>query len=261
MIRAVLYDAGGVLHTAQPDAALMHSFAVDVLQILKENGAVLSATPEELIQTLAMRGKEYKHYAEETKVELPATQILEEFYLKDFSIPSKILEPCAERICHLYDAQRNRITMRPSLPATVQALHSMGIRQGVISNIISTTFVPMALRQYGIAQYMECVILSSQTGIRKPDAEIFYIALKQMQLPPKEVCYVGDTISRDVIGARAAGLGLMIQMRYPPTEHKDELYQNSGYKPDYKIEDLREIIPIIRNYNALAAHNKKGGGG
>lgn len=66
---------------------------------------------------------------------------------------------------------------------------------------------------------MASVVMSSNAGIRKPDPEIFHIAVDQLGLERKECAYVGDTISRDVIGAREVGLGLVIQMHNPAIEY------------------------------------------
>jgi len=249
MIRAVLFDVGGVLHTAEPDHKLKLSFSREVLETLKENGMDLQITPEQLYASIELHSKEYKKYAEQSKLELPAGKIVKDYLLRDFKLPEEKLEACAERICYLYDARRNRITMRPYLPETVEELHKIGIRQGIISNIISNTFVPEILKRYGIDRYMECVIMSSSTGIRKPNPKIFHIALRQLGLESKECAYVGDTISRDVIGAREAELGLMIQMHNPAIEHKDKAFLDSGYKPDMMINGFNELVPIIRRIN------------
>ena len=119
------------------------------------------------------------------------------------------LESIAEELCFRYDYDRTRILRRPHLKQTVEALRDMGIRMGVISNIISTSVVPHFLAEYGIEDAMECVVLSSATGIRKPDPEIFRVAERAMNLKPEQLAYVGDTISRDVRGVRNAGWHMM----------------------------------------------------
>ena len=138
---------------------------------------------------------------------------------------------------------------RPHLQETMEQLRRMGLRLGVISNIISTSVVPHFLREYGIDSYMETVVLSSVTGIRKPSADIFRVAEKEMGLKPQELAYVGDTISRDVRGARAAGWRLMIQISNPGVAHRDAGLEGGVYRPDYKIEDLAEIPAILEQEN------------
>ena len=135
---------------------------------------------------------------------------------------------------------------RPHLKETMEALKAMGLRLGVISNIISRSVVRHFLAEYGIEELMDCVITSAETGIRKPSPEIFRAAEKAMDLRPEELAYVGDTISRDVIGTRKAGWALMIQISNPSIAHRDAGLENAGWEPDYRIEDLAEIPAILK---------------
>ena len=143
---------------------------------------------------------------------------------------------------------------RPGLKETMEGLHAMGIRLGVISNIISTTLVPYALKKYGIADYMECVIMSSEVGIRKPDPRIFEVAMQKMHTTAAEMGYVGDTISRDVLGSRNAGLGLVVRIENPAIAHRDAAFQGpDAPKADYVIRELPELLPILAKINGLRA--------
>lgn len=118
----------------------------------------------------------------------------------------------AEELSFLYDYERPRVMRRPNLKETLERLRGMGLRLGLISNIISTSVAPHFLDEYGIRDLMDCVVLSSITGIRKPNPAIFRAAEAELGLAPSELAYVGDTISRDVIGTRNAGWRLMIQI-------------------------------------------------
>ncbi len=128
----------------------------------------------------------------------------------------------------------------------------MGIRMGVVSNIISTSLVPHMLNEYGISAYMECIVMSSSVGIRKPDPRIFDTALKAMGVSAAETGYVGDTISRDVLGARNAHLGLAVQIKNPSIAHRDAGFQGADApRADYVIEELYELPGIMRRVNGL----------
>jgi len=151
----------------------------------------------------------------------------------------------AEELSFLYDYERPRVMRRPHLAGTMERLRTMGLRMGVISNIISATVVPHFLAEYGIAEYMDCVVTSCVAGIRKPDPGIFRIAEKEMGLKREELAYVGDTLSRDVQGVRNAGWKLMIQISNPGAAHRDRGLEHSGLAPDYLIQDLAEIPAII----------------
>ena len=204
MISTVLFDLGGTLHSVIRKEDSMRRFSARLISRLADYGIVLDTTPEQLAVSLHENAERYKHHSEQTRAELPEAQIWNEYYLQEFRIGEERLAPIAEELSFLYDYDRLTLMRKPRLKETIEALHEAGLRMGIISNIISTSLVPHLLNEYGIAQYMECIVMSSEVGIRKPDPRIFEIALKQMGVTPEETCYVGDTISRDVLGARNA---------------------------------------------------------
>ena len=138
---------------------------------------------------------------------------------------------------------------RPWIKETLDALRDQGMKLGLISNIISLSAAPHFLKEYGVRDYMDCMVLSSAAGIRKPSAEIFRIAERELGLGPEELAYVGDTLSRDVKGVRNAGWRLMIQIKNPGAAKRDKGLEHAGLRPDYLIEGLEEIPEIIRREN------------
>jgi putative hydrolase of the HAD superfamily len=254
VIKAVLFDAGGVLHTSSPDEAQERYFVRETLSTLAKQGQKIDAPPEEFIEKLKTRAKEYKRWSEKSLRELPGAEIWTSFFLKDFNPDPEKVAGCAEYLCYLYDGKKSKITPRPRLAETVETLRRMGMRQGIISNIISKTFVPECLRNYGIESFMECVIMSSVVGSRKPGPEIFKAATEALGLGAGECAFVGDRLSRDVIGAKNAGFGCMIQIRYESSITKDRAFEASGCRPDFTIDDLAEIPPIIRGLKGEKPH-------
>ena len=188
-------------------------------------------------------------YSEEELIEIPADRIWQEFFLADFHIPAEKLAGLGEDLCYMFDRWRKHIVKREGLEETLKGLKDAGYRLGVISNIMSTTFVPRILEEHGVRQYFETLTMSSVCGIRKPRADIFDIALKEMGIPKEEAAYVGDTISRDVRGISNAGWPLMIQIDNPRIYHKDEKYRGMGYKADVEIKTLAEILPAVEEFN------------
>lgn len=249
MIRAVLYDVGGTLHEVRQDPARYGRFSRLLLRRLEEGGVPLPVAPEELTVLLRENAEAYKHWSEESRVELPAVRVWNEFYLRDFSIGEDRLAPLAEELSVLYDTVRVQNIPRPHLRETAEALHGMGMVQGIISNIISTTLVPRLMEDYGLAPYLSCIVLSSAAGVRKPDPAIFRQAAAACGVPCQEMAYVGDTLSRDVLGCRNAGVALSIQIENPAIAHRDAAFQGTGLAPDARISDLGEIPGLIRTYN------------
>ncbi|MCL2671424.1 MAG: HAD family hydrolase [Clostridiales bacterium] len=248
MLKVVLFDIGGTLHTVHNNHALRVAFAQRLITRLADYDIHLNTTAELLAALLYANAERYKHWSESSRVELPQARIWNEYYLRAFHIGEEWLAPIAEELSFLYDYARVRNLRRPRVLETMQELSDMGLRLGIISNIISTSFVPQVLREYGIEKYMECVVMSSEAGWRKPDARIFEIAMEQLGVRAEEVAYVGDTISRDVLGARNAGLALMIQIRNPAIAHRDAKFRENAPTPDYLIDELNEIPDLIHAY-------------
>lgn len=253
MIRAVLFDLGGTLHCSSNPPGREVWFAQRLLDRLGDYGITLPVSAEVFARQLNENSARYKRWSEESLQELPGPKIWNDYFLCEYGIGEARLAPIAEELSFLYDYERPRILRRPNLVQTLEQLRSMGLRLGVISNIISTSVVPHFLQEYGIDGYMEFVILSSVTGIRKPSAGIFQAAEKALGLRPSELAYVGDTISRDVRGVRNAGWHTMIQIRNPESAHRDKGMEGLGYRPDYRIEDLLEVPAIIRKENSQIA--------
>lgn len=249
MIKAILYDVGGVLYTSYNDDELRLDFAKRLLLKLREFGIELNVTAEVLDQRLTIRAREYKTYAEETMRELPSVRIWKDYFLKDFSVDEEKLQPHAEKLSFHYDSARVRMTPRSHVRETLHELHEMGIRQAIANNIMSTTFVPYFVEKQGISQYFQFILMSSQIGIRKPDSRIFHMATEKLDVLPGECAYIGDTISRDVRGVRNAGLAMMIKIDNPAVAYKDAAFIGKGFDPDYEISDLSEIPGIIRSCN------------
>ena len=59
----------------------------------------------------------------------------------------------------------------------------------------------------GLSDYFDAVVVSADLGVAKPDASIFEHALSLLGADSDRAVMVGDSISKDVDGALAAGLG------------------------------------------------------
>jgi putative hydrolase of the HAD superfamily len=62
------------------------------------------------------------------------------------------------------------------------------------------------LAESGLAPFFDVVTVSSELGVGKPDHQIFMRALMQASVEPSAALMIGDSIDRDVEGAREAGV-------------------------------------------------------
>ena len=91
--------------------------------------------------------------------------------------------------------------------ATLTRLKNKGIRLGVVSNFsFSGRILLEELAKHNLLSFFKPVIASSDYGIRKPNALIFQLAAKMLELPCSEIWFVGDKLKYDVAGANAVGM-------------------------------------------------------
>ncbi len=253
MIKAVVFDMGGVIHTVKPSRQKQLAFAKNTIQLLEENGIHIPDSPEEFDQKLmkadAVRKVDNEKYIRET----PALESWTEYYLKEYGATREQVFPIAEELCLRWCRDRVEDLPREGLLDCAQGLYQAGMRLGIISNTLSRTNAPSLLCRYGVSGYFEYVLLSSVCGLHKPDPRIFELCRTTMGLEKDEMAYVGDTISRDLIGVRNAGWHLMIRILHPEAKpdvlERENRLENCGHTPDYVVHSLREIVDIIRIHN------------
>ena len=97
----------------------------------------------------------------------------------------------------------------PDAPDTLRQIKQKGVKIGLISNI-EQNLAPkrrQSLQENDILHYFDVIILSGEVGVKKPDREIFDIALREIGTTnPGEAMHVGDSLRADVRGARNAGI-------------------------------------------------------
>ena len=141
--------------------------------------------------------------------------------------------------------ERHR-TLRPHVKEMLEGLKGLGMKLGVISNTASLYQVFDVLKDYGIRDYFQDVTLSSVTGYRKPDPNIFLVSLHQVQSDPASCAYVGDTLSRDVIGPIRMGFGATFHIDSYLTKLKDTNVP-ADVKPTYSVKDIYEVYTILKD--------------
>ena len=79
-------------------------------------------------------------------------------------------------------------------------------RLGIVSNYPHGPVVEATLERFGLRQYFDAIVVSSDTGWMKPHAECYQPALAALPAPPGRTLMVGDDLRNDVKGAKALGL-------------------------------------------------------
>ncbi len=91
------------------------------------------------------------------------------------------------------------------VPRVLDELKRQGLLLAVISNTEDGRLTD-SLDASRITDRFDLLIDSHLVGHRKPDAEIFQLALERLKLAADEAAYVGDSYVHDALAARAVGL-------------------------------------------------------
>ena len=245
MISAVMFDMGGTLEDIFVDSVSEWE-AIDKLSVmLKEAGLDPGVGREDLKRIVDRGWKEYGIFRDASDVELKPVPIWRDYILKDFGFPKEKLEPVCEPIAHMWEVTHYHRALRPRVAEMLQGLKDLGLKLGIISNTAAMYQVFDSLEEYGIRDFFSDVTLSSVTGMRKPLPDIFYVSARQLRVDPRDCVYVGDTVSRDIIGSKRAGFACAIQIGSKLTCEKDCGVVRE-FEPDYLISDIYDVYPIVK---------------
>ena len=256
MLNTALFDMGGTLE----DIWYNEETTADVMKKLREtlrtNGLEPGCTDQEFRERVLAGLKEYKRWSEGNMLEAKPEEIWPDYYLKAFHFDREKLLPITEELANLWEVTYYHRELRPGVKEMLDGLKARGYRMGVISNNASLYNVFNVLEQYGIRDYMEDVTVSSITGYRKPHPELFRISMRQMRCKPENCVYIGDTVSRDIIGAKRAGFGKAVQIYSFLTAQKDEgIPIAEAEKPDVVIRNFEEFLAWLDRENPeMALH-------
>ena len=108
-------------------------------------------------------------------------------------------------------------------------------RLGLVSNV----FAPKdgwltVLREAGVLELFEATVFSSDGRSVKPSPRIFGKALNGLGVPPDAAVHVGDSLARDVAGAKGVGIGTVWIAGTADAEGPEP-------SPDAVIADLRQL--------------------
>ena len=129
----------------------------------------------------------------------------------------------------------------------IETLHARGYRLGIVSNLIGEHEVPDWLEEDRLDPYFSSVVLSSVCHLRKPGAEIYRIALRELGVEPGECVSVADNIKRDITGAKEAGIGCNVIFRSPEKKHPVVFTEEN--RPDAVISQFTELLDLLPALN------------
>jgi HAD superfamily hydrolase (TIGR01549 family) len=235
-IKAILFDMNGTLRHRVANEPVQRAAAGRILKLLG-----MKAAPVVFWEKLKLRQKAYSVWAQQSLVQLSEAEIWTDWILPEF--PPGQVGPLAPELTLAWFEVKGQAVPGEGAGETLNELKKRGYRLGIISNSISTSEISSSLKGYGWEDYFDTVIVSSVVKRRKPAPEPFIEAARSLKVDPAHCAYLGNRISKDMVGCRQAGYGMAIFLQplagIPPTEPEVR------FEPDAVIQSLIELLDIF----------------
>ena len=239
MIRGVFFDLGGTLRICDPAPEHQAAAARRMAELAGE------PDPKAFLERIdRIYEEKYRAWALGENREAGDYELWADWLLPELG------EDRLREICHEMTYQYRQVKgLRRVVDGgyeVIRELRRRGFRLGIISNLIGENEIGDWLRQDGLEDAFETVVLSSVCHIRKPDPEMYRMGCRNLGLKPEECASVADNLNRDITGAKRAGIGANILFISPEKLAKKTLTEEN--RPDYIVHRFTEILdlPVLR---------------
>jgi len=192
-------------------------------------------------EELTRRQKAYGSWAQANLIQLSEAEIWSRWMLPE--CPRERIEQAAAELMLAWSERKGRTIPSPGTETTLVELRRRGYRLGVISNTMSTLDIPRWIESFRWQDYFDVVILSSNLKICKPSPEPFREAARRMSLPTELCAYLGNRISKDIVGCKQAGFAMGLILEPSSGPRADE--RDQTLTPDVVIHNLSELLDIF----------------
>ena len=97
------------------------------------------------------------------------------------------------------------------------------------------------LKEFGIDRYFAGIVESAVEGVRKPNPDIFRIAVNRLGVLPADTVMIGDSLSKDILPAMEVGCKSV----WLKGEQWEDESVSATCSPDFTITTLRGISKLL----------------
>jgi len=209
-IRAILFDLDGTLRHSRPD---WNAYFI-------EQAVLMGAPDSPQRRRAAMRWVHY-YWAQSPELledveNFPRDDESGAFWLNyarrhltAFGCDAALVGDLAPRLhAHMSEAYQPEEWVPPDVPQTLSVLRQAGFTLGVLSNRVKP--YDELVETLGLHTYFDFLLAGGHIGAWKPEPAIFHYALEQINTKPAHTLYVGDNYFADVVGAKGAGMPVVL---------------------------------------------------
>jgi putative hydrolase of the HAD superfamily len=171
---------------------------------------------------------------------------------RDAESLAELRRRCAKELRAALPASARGIELELLLPLLLDALHfsafadaaeALRWARGLPARVVVVSNWDISLEEVlarlGLAGPLEGVVTSARAGARKPAAAIFTRALELAGAVPEQAVHVGDSLTEDIAGARAAGIEpILVRRDGAPTASGTRVISTLAQLP----ETVRELF-------------------
>lgn len=235
-IDTIFVDLGDTFRVIRKDEAYMTAAKTRIAELLGvETDPV--AFYRDVIEP---RYDKYREWALHFYCEAPVKELWTRWLAYDF--PRERVEAAADEMTYAYRKTKGERVVTDGGVETVKELYRRGYTLAIVSDLVGTEEVDEWLDHDGLRPYFKSVQQSSVCLIRKPHPAIYYYALAETGSDPQRTCYVGDNLNRDIVGAKAAGLGMTVGVQYPGKKAQEVTDEN---RPDVFISHFSQLLDLF----------------
>ncbi len=231
-LRGVLIDFGYTL--AYLNEENVKRYREELVSILRKYG--YNKTLDDLVPILDTT------YKNSTKGEVKDIYEFWRVLLKNLGIDERAI-----LVQELTELRKKHVPTRFRLYENVASVLST-LRKKYKLALVSNCFVGLSevLEALNLTHFFDCIVLSYEIGVKKPDRCIYLEALQKLKLRPDECVFVSDSIS-DLEGAREVGLKTILvrQGEYPFSFVTMGKAKDPNFKPDFQCKRISQVIECL----------------
>lgn len=237
-MRAVLFDLGHTLIDYYYDWKVPEQRGVERIYKIVESAAPAPVDKEEFVKHLTGKLLEARELKIREMVEVPLRDLMGACLDRYGCLEEDILQDTLEIFYGVLLEDRKLV---PGAPELLERLRDRGLTIGLISDVawgLPSEFPMRDIKHFGLDQYFDDMVFSTDVGLRKPHPKIFKIALNNIGASASESMYVGNSLQQDIKGAKGVGMKAILKRSgYCPYEE--------GVVPDHCILDLAELDALV----------------
>lgn len=103
------------------------------------------------------------------------------------------------KVRNIWIESMQQAQLLPNVAGTLRELRNCGFRLAIVSN--TTPPSRCLIRKFHFNEIFEDTVFSCDVGSRKPDPQIYQMALRSLHIDPPRTCMIGNRWDTDLIGA------------------------------------------------------------